>query len=186
MANIKSSLTKVFHLEFNNNPELFLHHNSGEDGWTLGGIYQKANPVQVNWDFISSLVVLCGTDIKRASVMLYNDKDTMERVKNIYYYKYWKPLKLDEVQSQKIADEIFTMAIVGGLRTATKLAQKIVGAKIDGIIGEKTIKRLNMYNEKQFDIFYDEAEIKHFENLAENNPKFIKYLNGWKNRAEYV
>jgi len=186
MADIDISLKNVFHLEFSNDPKLFLHYNSGEDGWTLGGIYQKANPVQVNWDFISSLVVLCGTDIKRASVMLFNDKETIERVNKIYYFKYWKPLKLDEVKSQKIADEIFAMAIVGGLKTATKLAQSVVGATIDGIIGSKSLSKINSFNEQDFDIMYDKKEIQHFKELAENKPKFEKYLDGWKNRALFV
>ncbi len=186
MADISFSLKIVFHLEFNNNPKLFLHYNTGEDGWTLGGIYQKANPVQVNWEFISSLVVLCGTDIKRASVMLFNDRDTMERVKKIYYFKYWKPLRLDEVISQKIADEIFIMAIVGGLKTATKLAQSVVGANTDGIIGEKSIRKLNSFSEETFDIVYDNKEIEHFEKLADKKPRFERYLSGWKNRALYV
>lgn len=184
MANITTSLKKIFQVEFANVPEKFLHKNSGEDGFTLGGIYQKANPIGIDWGLVEWLESKVG--MIRASRMLFNDKETMKSVENIFYDRYWYPMRLDEVESQKIADEIFMMGVVSGNKQAVKLAQRLINVDDDGIIGRNTIRALNAFNEDTFDKVYDSLEVEYFENLAENKPRFAKFLNGWKNRSVAV
>ena len=184
MANIKDGLTEVFKVEFSNNPDLFLHKNHGEYGYTLGGIYQKANPTQIDWDLVSWAVEKVG--IKRASRMLYFDIASMESVVEVYKNSYWDGLKLDNVVSQKIANEIFLMGVVSGVKNSSKIAQRLIGVTDDGIIGNMTINALNAFNENEFDKKFDEKEIEYFESLARNNPKYERFLNGWKNRAMAV
>lgn len=168
-------------LEYSNDPKKFLHKNSNETGYTLGGIYQKANPKAVNWDFISSLVSLCDGDMQRASEMLYADGIT--RTKVLLYFKkiYWDTARLDEVQSQKICNEIFLSGVHIGVKNAIKLAQKQIGVLEDGIIGSITIKALNNYNEDRFDKEFDNLEIDNYKKMK----VFAKYSNGFVNRANF-
>lgn len=186
MAHFETAQKKIFKAEFNDNPDLFLHHNSGEQGWTLGGIYQKVNP-SLNWDFVSSLVVLCETDIKRASRMLYYDTKTMKAVGDIFKSNYWDILMLDRVISQKIAEEIYLMAVVGGVKTGAKIAQRLIGVNADGIVGNQTLTALNQFNENRFDVEFDEAEIRHFQTIVNRNPsKYERFMRGWTKRARMV
>ena len=186
MADINITLKHLFSVEFSNRQTKFLHKNPTENYFTLGGISQKANPLTLDWNFVHKIVSACEDNVFRASKMLYNDDITMNQVKAIYYNNYWLKMKLDKIKSQKIADEIMLMGVVGGTKTAVKLAQKTVGVIDDGIVGDITIKALNDYDEDLFDIEYDKNEVKHFEALVENREQFAIYLNGWKNRAVAV
>jgi hypothetical protein len=186
MANLYLALRELWQVEFSNDPDKFLHKNSGEHGLTLGGVYQVANPSQINWTFINGLLLLCGNDMKRASRMLYFDTETMEKVKGVFHNSYWSKLQLDKVESQKIANEIFLFAVVSGVKNGAKVAQKLIGVESDGVIGNVTLNALNAYDENKFDIEFDKLEIAFFENLVDNKPALSKFLRGWKNRAVLV
>ena len=181
MADIKKSLIEVFNVEFGNRPEKFLHKNHGETGYTLGGIYQTANPLMIDWGLVEWLVSKVGID--RASTMLYNDKMSMRDVIDTYKKNYWSPLNLNHINSQKIANEIFLMGVVSGVKNSAKIAQRIVDVTADGIVGSFTIRALNDFNEDEFDEIFDKKEIAYFESLARNNSKYERFVEGWRNRA---
>lgn len=184
MADIETSLIEIFKVEFNNDPKKFLHTNFGEDGWTLGGIYQKANPSQIDWNYINALVDISGRE--RASVMLYHDYEVREKVQAIYFNSYWSPLRLNQVHSQKVADEIFMMGVVSGVRNSAKIAQSLVGVVADGMIGSKSLEAINRYNEDEFSRKFDQAEIDYFASLVKRNPRYERFFDGWVNRARAV
>jgi hypothetical protein len=186
MAKLHLALEKLWKVEFGNNPDKFLHKNQGESGWTLGGVYQKANPTQIDWNFISKLVELCNYNAKEASRMLYFNPRIMEKVQGVFHNKYWSGLKLDRVDSQKIAEEIFLFAVLSGSKTSAKVAQRLIGVKADGLIGSISLDAINNYNEDLFDIKFDEVEIGYLSTLAEDKPQFSKFLNGWVNRSYAV
>lgn len=185
MANLRHALGKLYTLEYGNKREHFLHHNEGEDGYTLGGVYQKYDD-SVDWNFIQGVVDLCDGDIKRASSMIYGDPHSFNKVAEVFKHNYWDKLRLDEIESQIIAEEMFIFGVVAGNRNAARIAQAIVGATTDGVIGSKTIAKLNSFSESDFSKKFDEIEKLHFKKLAENNPKLGKFLNGWNRRADYV
>jgi len=186
VANLNEAIKTLFSVEFSSKPELFLHENDGENGYTLGGIYQKSNPNRIDWNKIDKLMALFDNDIKRVSRMLYYDVKTMNDVIEIYRLNYWDMLKLDNVVSQRIAEEIFLFGVVSGVKNGAKVAQRIVNVKDDGIIGHNTLDALNRYNLNLFDTEFDLSEIKYFEELAMKKPRLKVFLNGWRNRAMYV
>ena len=186
MADLKEAITKLFEVEFNNKPELFLHENEGENGYTLGGVYQRANPSEIDWQRVDKLMALFDNDIKRVSRMLFYDVPTMEAVLTVYHLNYWKVLQLSRVHSQKIANEIFLFGVVAGVRNGAEVAQRIVGVIDDGVIGSQSIQALNDFDAEKFDDLFDEAEIQYFEGIAEKNPRLAVFVDGWKNRAVYV
>lgn len=124
--------------------------------------------------------------LKRVSVMLYNDTKTTNQVKLFFKSQYWDKARLGEIHSQIKAEEVFLMGVVAGLTTAVKLAQNIVMAKPDGILGDNTLKALNMYDEDVFDRQYDNAEKNHFDLVIERNPHLAVNRDGWHLRAMFT
>ena len=184
MAKIEEAFKKVLALEFNS-PANALHWNDGEKGWTYMGIYEFAHPDWEGWSTIKRELSL-DSNKARASTKLYYDQNLTMEVLKFYKVNFWDRMRLDEVVSQKIAEELFVFAVNAGIGTAVKVAQTCVGVQADGILGSGTIKALNGFDEKRFDKDFDLLEIKHYELLAEKNPNFKKFLQGWKNRAVAV
>jgi hypothetical protein len=185
MADIRKAMPLLYELEFSKMPQRFLHKNKTEDGYTLGGVYQLANQHNINWKFVESILDCCDGAITRASKMLFVDDEIQDQVVNVFENNYWFKLKCDQIESQKIATEMFLLGVVAGNKTSAKIAQRIVGVEADGIIGKKSLEYLNLFNEDAFDVEFDKREVKHFEKLARENPKLRRYLDGWRNRARF-
>jgi lysozyme family protein len=185
MADVKEAVKKVYELEFNN-PKNALHVNKGEQGYTYMGIYQKAHPTWPGWRKVDAVLIRNFGDVAKASVELYNDSSVQVLVDLFYENKFWLPIKLDQIKSQKVAEEIFVFAVNAGFKAAIKAAQRCAGAVDDGIIGPKTIKALNEVDEYQFSVEYDQEEVCYYEELVKRNPRFKRFLNGWRNRAYAV
>ena len=185
MAEFKEAYKNIIKAEFSNRPELFLHINKHEDGYTLGGIYQKYNPKAIEWTFIDRVVKMCQGNIKDASRLLYFDKELHIEIYKAFEHKYWLKYKLDRIVSQHIANEII-MALVNFGSKAIVYAQQIVGVKDDGIIGSKTINALNNYDVSKFNKQFDLKEIGHYHKIVKSNPDMAINLNGWINRSHQV
>ena len=186
MARYAEAFKRLIDAEYPDGEEDFLHKNSGENGLTVGGVYQSANPESFNWDFIESILNVCDGDIERASIMLYHDSKTKEQVFWFFKKNYWDIARLSEVQEQNTAEEIFLMGVVSHPITAVKLAQKLIRVDSDGICGDYTIKALNNYNVNMFDRQYDNLEEQHFDKVIQRNPHLCINKKGWYNRARLV
>lgn len=184
MADFKKSMKLLFEAEFSNQKEKFLHQNKGEEGLTLGGVYEKYNRVNINWEYVRGVLEKHKGDFKKASVELFENEFVMDSVSAVYRRNYWGKMRLDEVNSQKIADEMFLFGVVAHPKNAIKLAQRLVGVVDDGIIGAKTLSALNAYDESKFDLEFDEREKRYFESIVKNKPHLSINLVGWKNRAD--
>lgn len=181
MADFNESMKILMKLEFSN-PENALHKNKTESGFTYMGIYQTAHPKWAGWLIVSDFIKKY-KDIKITSKELYKN-DTLTRLVYLFYKKtFWDIARLDEVDSQKMADEIFIFGVNAGMGVAVKVAQRLVGLFADGKIGSETLDRLNKFNEVVFDKQYDSLEQEHYNNLIAKNPKLKIYANGWRNRS---
>lgn len=169
-------------LEYGKRPEKFLHQNKNEEYLTLGGCYEKFWKTQIDWEFVHKIYTACSYDMKRASTMLFNDSKTRAEVAAFFKKEFWDRMRLDEVQSQKICNEIFLHGVHRGTKNAIKLAQKQIGVLEDGIIGENTLRGLNNYNEDKFDREFDKLEIDVYSTLA----VFDLYKDGFTNRSQAV
>ncbi len=164
-----------------------LHWNRGETGYTYFGIYQSAHPDWNGWNFIYDELMNEDWNIKTASFNLFSNQELLQEVKEFYILNYWNRMKLDYVASQKIADEIFIFGLNTNPRRAVKKAQKLVGVTQDGIIGAITLRALNNFDEKVFDIEYDKLEIAFYKYLVWLNPaRYKRFLKGWIYRARTV
>lgn len=185
MANIKEALKILYKAEFNK-PSNALEINQTEDGYTFMGIYQKANPTWSGWNIVRQKIQQYNRDMKLVSKMLYDNEKMQEYVEWFYKREYWDRAKLDRIDSQNTANEIFLFGVNAGMYKAITTAQEIVGVVADGAVGEKTIKALNSFDDTVFSITYDVFEKHHYDEIIKNNPSKVIFANGWKNRAELV
>lgn len=186
---IETKYAKAFkilcELEYSNKPEKFLHKNQNEEHLTIGGVYGRYDKT-LDWTLIKDITFATKGDFKRASVMLYADEEIRLSVFNFFKKNYWNELRLDEVQSQLKCEEIFLSAVHIGVRSASKLAQRVIRAKDDGYIGDNSLKLLNAYNEQLFDNEFDNAEIVYYTKVLERKPELKYAWNGFLNRAYKV
>lgn len=96
---------------------------------------------------------------------------------------FWDKWKADSIKNQSIAmllvDWVWGSGIYG-----IKYPQQILGVKVDGIVGEKTLAAVNNYPDQKelFEKLWQRRK-KHFEDIARNSYK-KKFLRGWLRRLD--
>ncbi|MFY4756272.1 putative peptidoglycan-binding domain-containing protein [Aliarcobacter butzleri] len=185
MAKLDESMKILSWLEHNNDNTRVLHKNKGELGLTFFGIYQSAHPTLSIWNTINQ-VLKSESDTKKAGPILMKDSELLKQVNIFYKKEFWDKMRLDEINSQHIANEIFIFGANVNWKIAIKEAQKLIGVATDGIIGTQTLKALNNYDEHVFDKKFDDIEIAYYEQIVKNKPHLAHNLKGWISRALYV
>lgn len=181
----KSIINMIRDVEFSNDNSLLLHHNEGETGLTYFGIYESAHPSWDGWSVIKRYLVNT-PNLKECSKILANVSDLNQKVEEFYKKEFFDKMKLGQVNNEDKQLEVMCLAINIGIRPAVKVLQKVLNVEVDGIIGKQTIDALNNFNDDLFDKLFDEAEIKYYDSLIENKPKFEIYRKGWHNRANLI
>jgi len=108
---------------------------------------------------------------------------SIEQAKEIYKKDFWDCLKCNFIENQKLANKIFDMSVLMGIKNVVKKLQLVICLKycvnitIDGIIG---IETLNYINGHKSDIIYEEF-IKQLDNYLHDLNK-PKYIQGWIKR----
>ena len=144
-----------------------LHTVAGDrGGMTYAGISRRAHPGWTGW-----------ADLDAGAI------PESERVRAFYRANYWDRLRLDEVQSQRVARSIFDFGVNAGPGTAAKLAQIVVGVTPDGAIGPKTLAALNMADPDRFALAYALAKIARYRDIVTRDRTQAKFLLGWINRT---
>lgn len=188
MADFDKSFGELMKLEFNS-PENFLHKNTGENDYTVAGIYKSAHPKWIGWHAVDIELMNANGDILEASKRLFKSYTFMRMVKDFYYEYFWLAMKLDKVLSQEVVDELFVFGVNSGKKNAIRKAQKLLGFEprwIDGFIGFMTIAALNAYDPHEFDMKFDEIELQFYYDIIARKPSFAVFKNGWRNRAYAV
>lgn len=125
---------------------------------------------------------------------IYGQEKTKQDLINItdeewgYIFKiyYWDKMKADFIKSQSVANMIVDWAFNAGVGTVSKKIQSIVGAKIDGCIGNQTIALINLCDAEELFEQIKEARKKFYKSIVERNPTQKKFLKGWLNRVEAI
>ncbi|QUM76082.1 N-acetylmuramidase [Moritella sp. 24] len=150
-----------------------LHHVAGDrGGLTFAGISANAHPQWPGWRLL-----------KNHGVDGQQNPQVTELVYQFYRSHFWDKINGDMIASQKIAESVFDFSVNTGLYTAIKLAQDVVDAKSDGIVGPNTLSKLNHCNESFFVSHYALAKITRYAKIVSNNETQNKFLLGWINRT---
>ena len=182
MADFDIAHDKVMKFEggYSNNPND--HGNETMMGLT------KRDDKSVRWDILDQYKA--ATYDRREFGELYKlclgNIEFMQSVKDCYFTQYWKPIKGAEIEDQDVANNIYDLAVNGGVSRASKYAQRVLGINEDGIIGDITIHGINQYDPVQFIQKYKALRRTFYHKIVERDPSQEVFLNGWLNRVENV
>lgn len=99
---------------------------------------------------------------------------------------FWDRISGDQIKSQSVADAIMDFFWNAGYN-GTRAVQSVLGVKVDGIIGKKSIAAIN--SRDPFDLWahIQSARYDYYQSRVKANPeKYKKYLAGWLNRLEAI
>ena len=161
-----------------------LHRVKGDrGGMTFAGISRNNWPDWTGWQLIDG-VEISGP---RIEAMVYQ----------FYKSNYWDVVNGDNIAFQNVAFMIYDFAVNAGIKRSVRMAQKIVGAKEDGIFGPKTLYKINSYvvdelTEKLFVMEFSNSKVFHYKNICLKDSRRrkdevysnLKFLCGWINRVE--
>ena len=124
----------------------------------------------------------CDGDIDERDVMLITEYDAIYEIMKPVYWDKWQA---DKIQSQAIANLVVDWYWNSGAY-GIRLPQKILGVKMDGAVGPKTIAALNGYPDQRelFNRLWKERE-DYLRRLGAN-PTQKKFLQGWLNRLNSI
>ena len=110
---------------------------------------------------------------------------TMDEWIDIFKEKYWSRWKCDYIESTAIAELLCDWCWASGVY-GIKYPQQVLGVKVDGIVGEKTLAAINNYpdQEELFNKLKDRRE-QHFRSIVQKNPSKRKFLMGWLRRNNW-
>lgn len=123
MANFDKAFDKVIKAEggYVNDPK-----DSG--GETYLGISRKYHSTSPMWDIIDSIKKdnpkLTSSQL---TTRLKKEPRLLSYAKDIYRSEYWNKVRGDEINSQKVAEQLFDMAVNAGVAIGISLMSNVVG-----------------------------------------------------------
>jgi hypothetical protein len=95
---------------------------------------------------------------------------------------YWDRWQADHIQNQSIANLLVDWVWMSG-KSGITIPQDVLGVKVDGIIGEKTLSAINNNTDQQMLFQNLKHERKSYiERICKARPANKKFQNGWLNR----
>ncbi len=101
-----------------------------------------------------------------------------------YLTEYWSPLHCSQINSQPLAEALFSIAVNQGAGTAAKRLQAVVGVTEDGSIGPKTIEAINAMDANELLNKFLDATQAYYDRIVERDSTQSRFANGWKNRID--
>ena len=113
----------------------------------------------------------------------------LEIAKDIYYRKYFKENRLDEVVNDKISLSVCDWIVNSGTWGAKKAQQalNIINSSelvVDGKIGNQTLFALNHVDSEKFLEVYHELQRKFYRGIVATRQTQRVFLQGWLNRVD--
>lgn len=95
---------------------------------------------------------------------------------------YWDRWQADKINSQAVANMLVDWVWASG-KWGIRKPQELLGVKVDGIVGNKTLAAVNGRGE--IGLFYQlrEQRLAYHERIVNGNPSQGKFLKGWNNRV---
>lgn len=116
---------------------------------------------------------------------------TPAQAKSIYKGEFWDHARFSAINSQKVCNFLFDMAVNMGISTAIKCAQRACWALMrqrspladDGVLGDKTIEAINRCGGMLYPSPLRAERAGEYRLIVERNPSQRKFLEGWLNRS---
>lgn len=147
-------------------------------GETYKGVARRYHAKWSGWQIIDSLKN--EQDFKEK---LDKNSALQDAVKMFYKQEFWRPIKADKINSQRIGETIFDFGVNAGVKTSIRLAQQVSGSTADGISGPNTLRALNNFDEAAFLNAFAIAKIERYVELCEKRSTNRKFFYGWVRRT---
>jgi len=125
-------------------------------GYTRFGLSERAHP---------------GVDVRNL---------TPGAAERIYRKLYWNPIQADSLPPA-LAIVLFDAAVNLGVKRGVLLFQEALGVQRDGIVGSRTVATARTLGMAILPSFL-RLRARFYVDLADSQPKFRRYLNGWLTR----
>lgn len=154
----------------------YANHPDDKGGETFSGICRKYFPNLSVWQKLDEIAEVKDKKQYRPT------EEEWDEIHRIYYDQFYVPLRIDYIDSPRLAIQLFDFGVNAGPVTAIKTLQRVLGVKEDGKIGPVTISTANV----QQRVFHNfkAARNAYYEGIARRNPTQKKFLKGWLNRVE--
>ncbi len=99
--------------------------------------------------------------------------------------KYWNKWQADKIKNQSIANILVDWYWGSGKWGIVIPQRDILGLKADGVVGDKTIEKLNQLIDKDAEALFNRiyaSRVNFLENIVKSNPSQKRFIKGWKNR----
>lgn len=164
MADFDAALKKVIQ----NEGGYVLHNISGDPGgMTYAGISRRYHPSWPGWAIIDR----DGTAPPPRTM-----------VSDFYRQQFWRRICGDLIPCNAVAESIFDYAVNVDVPRAVKSAQAVVGAKIDGVFGPRTLAAVKEADPGRFLDAYAVRKMQFYASICTKHPARRKFLLGWINR----
>lgn len=117
-------------------------------------------------------------DIDVDDLKLITVDDVVNRVLKPHYWDRWKA---DQIKSQSVAN-ILVDWVWGSGKYGITIPQRVLGVKIDGIVGRNTLAALNAREPKEFFNTIKKERKAYIDRICQARPTNMKFRNGWLNR----
>ena len=107
----------------------------------------------------------------------------IEKAKEIYEFKYWKRMRLDEVNHDLLKIMFFDQGVNRGCGTVVKQVETIVHTTTDGLMDTTTLSKINETNALDLAFAFFKASQISYIKIVKNNPSQMVFMLGWINRT---
>ena len=130
---------------------------------------------------------------ERANPDLWKDgPPTYEQARARYAERYVLPF--EGISDPLLLNQLVDWGVISGPQTVIRILQQLVGAETDGVLGPRTVARINAYpgsrvfgvhvpGSVRLNLALRDARVMFFAGLAKARPKDLKFLLGWLRRA---
>lgn len=172
MAFVPDAITFVLKLEDEQMSGVVTDRRSDHGGRTRWGLAERWHPELTHVGYYDTL----------------SREASLEWAVIVYTSAYARPLAIDRIVDQKIANSMLSMGVVSGTHVAALMLQDtlcVIGSKVglDGAIGQETIDAANRADPAKLLEEYIRQQIVRFQNIVARDPTQKVDLDGWINRA---
>lgn len=121
-------------------------------------------------------------DIDVDDLKLITDEDAINRVMKTHYWNRWKA---DDIKSQSLANILVDWVWCSGAH-GIRIPQEMLGVKVDGIVGNKTITALNSVDAQSFFLQLKKRREEFLNDIVKKNPSQKVFLKGWLRRLNAI
>ena len=128
----------------------------------------------------------CGYDLDGDGDIDKDDVKILEKsdVQIVLKKYYWNRWKADQIENQSVANILVDWVWASGA-WGIKIPQRLLELKQDGVVGPKTLEKVNSYNQEELFNLIKQARLDFVDGIVSRDPSQKRFEKGWKNRINY-